>query len=144
MATIHKYGQAHWEGDIKKGKGTITLESGALKDQPYGFNTRFEGKAGSNPEELIGGAHAACFSMALSLMLGEEGFTPESIDTKATVSLDKVGGGFAITAIKLESAVTLPGISDDKFDEIIKKAKEGCPVSQVLNADISLEYTLTN
>lgn len=144
MATIHKYGQAHWEGDIKKGKGTITLESGALKDQPYGFNTRFEGKAGSNPEELIGGAHAACFSMALSLMLGEEGFTPESIDTKATVSLDKVSGGFAITAIKLESAVTLPGIPDDKFDEIIKKAKAGCPVSQVLNADISLEYTLTN
>ncbi|WAT01325.1 OsmC family protein [Rouxiella chamberiensis] len=144
MATIHKYGQAHWEGDIKKGKGTITLESGALKDQPYGFNTRFEGKPGSNPEELIGGAHAACFSMALSLMLGEEGFTPESIDTKATVSLDKVGGGFAITAIKLSSTVTLPGISDDKFDEIIKKAKEGCPVSQVLNADISLEYTLNN
>jgi len=144
MATIHKYGQAHWEGDIKKGKGTITLESGALKDQPYGFNTRFEGKPGSNPEELIGGAHAACFSMALSLMLGEEGFTPESIDTKATVSLDKVGGGFAITAIKLNSTVTLPGISDDKFDEIIKKAKEGCPVSQVLNADISLEYTLNN
>ncbi len=144
MATIHKYGQAHWEGDIKKGKGTITTESGALKEQPYGFNTRFEGKVGSNPEELIGAAHAACFSMALSLILGEAGFTPEGIDTKATVSLDKVDGGFAITAIKLDSAVKLPGIPAEKFDELIKKAKEGCPVSKVLNAEITLEYKLHN
>jgi osmotically inducible protein OsmC len=144
MATIHKYGQAHWEGDIKKGKGTITTESGALKEQPYGFNTRFEGKPGSNPEELIGAAHAACFSMALSLILGDAGFTPEGIDTKATVSLDKVDGGFAITAIKLYSEVKLPGIPADKFDELIKMAKEGCPVSKVLSAEITLEYKLHN
>ncbi len=93
--TIHKKGQAHWEGDIKRGKGTVSTESGVLNQQPYGFNTRFEGAQGTNPEELIGAAHAACFSMALSLMLGEAGFTPTSIDTTADVSLDKVEAGFA-------------------------------------------------
>ncbi|HBH69174.1 MAG TPA: OsmC family peroxiredoxin, partial [Erwinia persicina] len=105
--TIHKKGQAHWEGNIKQGKGTISTESGALSQQPYGFNTRFEGKAGTNPEELIGAAHAACFSMALSLMLGDAGHTAESIDTTADVSLDKVDGGFAITKVALQSKVKL-------------------------------------
>lgn len=142
--TIHKKGQAHWEGDIKHGKGYISSESGALKEQPYGFNTRFDGKPGTNPEELIGAAHSACFSMALSLMLGEAGHTPESIDTVADVSLDKVDGGFAITKIALDSKVKLPGIDKDKFDEIIKKAKAGCPVSQVLKAEITLTYQLEN
>ncbi|OSM99627.1 MULTISPECIES: OsmC family protein [Lonsdalea] len=140
--TIHKKGQAHWEGDIKQGKGTVSTESGALNQQPYGFNTRFEGKTGTNPEELIGAAHSACFSMALSLMLGEEGFKPDSIDTTAIVSLDKANGGFAITKIELDSAVKVPGIDADKFDAIIKKAKAGCPVSQVLNAEITLQYKL--
>ncbi|ATA22098.1 osmotically inducible protein OsmC [Gibbsiella quercinecans] len=140
--TIHKKGQAHWEGDIKRGKGTISTESGALKQQPYGFNTRFEGKPGTNPEELIGAAHAGCFSMALSLMLGEEGYTPESIDTTANVSLDKVDGGFAITKIELTSTVKLPGIDEATFDKIINKAKAGCPVSQLLKAEITLQYTL--
>ncbi|CAK9885052.1 MAG: Peroxiredoxin OsmC [Candidatus Erwinia impunctatus] len=140
--TIHKKGQAHWEGDIKKGKGTISTESGALDAQPYGFNTRFEDKPGTNPEELIGAAHAACFSMALSLMLGNEGFTPESIDTEADVSLDKVDGGFKITRVALSSRITLPGIDADIFDKIITQAKQGCPVSQLLNADITLDYTL--
>ena len=106
--TIHKKGQAHWEGDIKRGKGTVSTESGVLNQQPYGFNTRFEGEKGTNPEELIGAAHAACFSMALSLMLGEAGFTPTSIDTTADVSLDKVDAGFAITKIALKSEVALP------------------------------------
>jgi osmotically inducible protein OsmC len=140
--TIHKKGQAHWEGDIKQGKGTISTESGALKEQPYGFNTRFEGKPGTNPEELIGAAHSACFSMALSLMLGNAGFTPESIDTVADVSLDKSGDGFKITKIALQSQVKLPGIDSSKFDEIINQAKAGCPVSQVINAEITLEYKL--
>ncbi|WP_029592979.1 OsmC family protein [Franconibacter pulveris] len=140
--TIHKKGQAHWEGDIKRGKGTVSTESGALKQQPYGFNTRFEGAPGTNPEELIGAAHAACFSMALSLMLGEEGHTPESIDTTADVSLDKVEGGFAITKIALNSTVKLPGIEEAAFDKIIQKAKAGCPVSQVLKAEITLDYQL--
>ncbi len=140
--TIHKKGQAHWEGDIKKGKGTVSTESGALKEQPYGFNTRFEGKPGTNPEELIGAAHSACFSMALSLMLGNEGLVPESIDTIADVSLDKVGDGFKITKVALESKIKLPGVDTAKFDEIINKAKAGCPVSQLLNTEITLEYTL--
>ncbi len=140
--TIHKKGQAHWEGDIKRGKGTVSTESGALQQQPYGFNTRFEGAAGTNPEELIGAAHAACFSMALSLMLGDEGHTPESIDTTADVSLDKVEGGFAITKIALNSTVKLPGIDDAVFEKIIQKAKAGCPVSQLLKADITLSYQL--
>lgn len=134
--TIHKKGQAHWEGDIKRGKGTVSTESGVLNQQPYGFNTRFEGEKGTNPEELIGAAHAACFSMALSLMLGEAGFTPTSIDTTADVSLDKVDAGFAITKIALKSEVAVP------FDGIIQKAKAGCPVSQVLKAEITLDYQL--
>lgn len=142
--TIHKKGQAHWEGDIKRGKGTISTESGALSEQPYGFNTRFEGKAGTNPEELIGAAHAACFSMALSLMLGEAGYTPESIDTEADVSLDKVDGGFGITKVALKSKVKLPGVDKDKFDDIIQQAKKGCPVSKLLSAEITLEYQLEN
>ncbi|PSN08636.1 OsmC family protein [Siccibacter turicensis] len=140
--TIHKKGQAHWEGDIKQGKGTVSTESGALKQQPYGFNTRFEGTPGTNPEELIGAAHAACFSMALSLMLGEEGYTAQSIDTTADVSLDKADGGFAITKIALTSTVRVPDIEDAAFDAIIQKAKAGCPVSQLMKAEITLDYTL--
>lgn len=139
---IHKKGQAHWEGDLKRGKGTVSTESGALKELPYGFNTRFEGVQGTNPEELIGAAHAACFSMALSLILSEVGYTADSIDTTATVTLDQVDGGFAITKVALKSAVKVPGADPAKFDEAIQKAKAGCPVSKVLNAEISLEYTL--
>ena len=142
--TIHKKGQAHWEGDIKRGKGTISTESGALDNQPYGFNTRFEGKPGTNPEELIGAAHSACFSMALSLMLGEAGFTPESIDTVADVSLDKVDGGFGITKVASQSKVKLPGIAKDEFDKIIQQAKAGCPISKLLSTEITLDYQLEN
>ena len=140
--TIHKHGSAHWSGDIKKGKGTVSTESGVLNQQPYGFNTRFEGAKGTNPEELIGAAHAACFSMALSLMIGEAGYTADSIDTTADVSLDKTDGGFAISKIALNSQVTVPGIDPQKFDGIIQKAKAGCPVSQVLKAEITLDYKL--
>ena len=140
--TIHKHGSAHWSGDIKKGKGTVSTESGVLNQQPYGFNTRFEGAKGTNPEELIGAAHAACFSMALSLMIGEAGYTADSIDTTAAVSLDKTDGGFAISKIALNSKVTVPGIDPQKFDGIIQKAKAGCPVSQVLKAEITLDYKL--
>ncbi len=140
--TIHKHGSAHWSGDIKRGKGTVSTESGVLNQQPYGFNTRFEGEKGTNPEELIGAAHAACFSMALSLMLGEAGYTADSIDTIADVSLDKTDGGFAITKVALKSKVTVPGIAPQQFDGIIQKAKAGCPVSQLLKADITLDYKL--
>ncbi|MCF8584395.1 OsmC family protein [Enterobacter asburiae] len=140
--TIHKHGSAHWSGDIKRGKGTVSTESGVLNQQPYGFNTRFEGEKGTNPEELIGAAHAACFSMALSLMLGEAGYTTDSIDTTADVSLDKTDGGFAITKVALKSKVTVPGIAPQQFDGIIQKAKAGCPVSQLLKAEITLDYKL--
>ena len=140
--TIHKHGSAHWSGDIKRGKGTVSTESGVLNQQPYGFNTRFEGQKGTNPEELIGAAHAACFSMALSLMLGEAGYTADSIDTTADVSLDKTDGGFAITKVALKSKVTVPGIAPQQFDGIIQKAKAGCPVSQLLKAEITLDYKL--
>lgn len=140
--TIHKHGSAHWSGDIKRGKGMVSTESGALNQQPYGFNTRFEGEKGTNPEELIGAAHAACFSMALSLMLGEAGYTADSIDTTADVSLDKIDGGFAITKVALKSKVIVPGIAPQQFDGIIQKAKAGCPVSQLLKAEITLDYKL--
>jgi osmotically inducible protein OsmC len=140
--TIHKKGQAHWEGDLKRGKGTVSTESGVLNQQPYGFNTRFEGAKGTNPEELIAAAHASCFSMALSLMLSEAGFTATSIDTEATVSLDQVSGGFSITKVALQSKIAVPDIDADTFDGIIQKAKAGCPVSQVLKAEITLDYQL--
>ncbi|HCH0655952.1 TPA: OsmC family protein [Enterobacter asburiae] len=140
--TIHKHGSAHWSGDIKRGKGTVSTESGVLNQQPYGFNTRFEGEKGTNPEELIGAAHAACFSMALSLMLGEAGYTADSIDTTADVSLEKTDGGVAITKVALKSKVTVPGIAPQQFDGIIQKAKAGCPVSQLLKAEITLDYKL--
>jgi osmotically inducible protein OsmC len=121
--TIHKHGSAHWSGDIKRGKGTVSTESGVLNQQPYGFNTRFEGEKGTNPEELIGAAHAACFSMALSLMLGEAGYTADSIDTTADVSLDKTDGGFAITKVALKSKVTVPGIARSSSTALFRKQK---------------------
>ena len=130
--TIHKHGSAHWSGDIKRGKGTVSTESGVLNQQPYGVNTRFEGEKGTNPEELIGAA----------LMLGEAGYTADSIDTTADVSLDKTDGGFAITKVALKSKVTVPGIAPQQFDGIIQKAKAGCPVSQLLKAEITLDYKL--
>ncbi|MCJ0972217.1 OsmC family protein [Pseudomonas sp. PS1] len=139
---MKKTASAVWQGDLKSGKGTISTQSGALKDNPYGFNTRFEGAPGTNPEELIGAAHAGCFSMAFSMMLGQAGLTPERIDTSAEVTLDKQGEGFAITQIALTMKAKVPGASEEQFREIANKAKEGCPISRVLNAQISLNATL--
>jgi osmotically inducible protein OsmC len=129
---------------LKSGKGTISTESGALQDNPYGFNTRFEGAPGTNPEELIGAAHAGCFSMALSMMLGQAGLTAERINTTAEVSLDKDDKGFSITAIALTLKAKVPGTDNEQFQQIANQAKEGCPVSRVLNAQISLTATLEN
>ncbi|MDP9840048.1 osmotically inducible protein OsmC [Neorhizobium huautlense] len=141
---IQKNGSAHWAGGLKDGKGEITTESGALSAHPYGFNTRFEGVKGTNPEELIGAAHAACFTMALSKMLGEAGLTATNLDTKAVVSLDKVGDGFGITAIELNLRGTVPGTDEQTFTKIANKAKEGCPVSKALAAvPISLNVTFS-
>ncbi len=139
---MNKTASAHWAGNLKQGKGTISTESGALKDNPYGFNTRFENQPGTNPEELIGAAHAGCFSMAFAMLLGEENFTPDSIDTQATVTLEKQSDGFAVTAAHLKMQARIPGIEQSKFDEIAGKAKSGCPISKLLNAKITLDATL--
>ena len=139
---MNKTASAHWAGNLKQGKGTISTESGALKDNPYGFNTRFENQPGTNPEELIGAAHAGCFSMAFAMLLGEENFTPDSIDTQATVTLEKQSDGFAVTAVHLKMHARIPGIEQSKFDEIAGKAKSGCPISKLLNAKITLDATL--
>ena len=139
---MKKTASAIWQGGLKDGKGLLSTESGALKQNPYGFNTRFEGSPGTNPEELIGAAHAGCFSMALSMILGEAGFTPDRIDTIAEVTLDKQSDGFAITAVHLILKAKVPGASEEQFIEIANKAKAGCPVSKVLNATITLDATL--
>lgn len=136
------HGSAAWEGGLKDGKGLLSTKSGALSDYPYGFAARFEGKAGSNPEELIGAAHAGCFTMAFSLILGEEKLTAEHMETKAEVTLDKVEGGFAITKSHLTLTAKIPGIDQAKFEELSGKAKAGCPVSKLLNAEITLDATL--
>jgi len=140
---MKKYASAVWQGGLKDGKGHISTESGVLKDNPYGFNTRFEGAPGTNPEELIGAAHAGCFSMAFSMLLGMNGLTPERIETKADVTLDKVGDGFEITTIDLTMKAKIPGATQEQFTTIANQAKEGCPVSKVLKgAKINLHATL--
>ncbi|MGC1302701.1 MAG: OsmC family protein [Caulobacteraceae bacterium] len=135
-------GSAAWQGGLKDGKGEISTKSGALSAYPYGFASRFEGKPGSNPEELIGAAHAACFTMALSLILNEAGLTAERMETSAEVTLEKVDDGFAITAVHLTLKGKVPGADQAKFQELAAMAKAGCPVSKLLKADISLDATL--
>ena len=139
---ITKKASAHWEGDLKTGIGSISTETGVLREAPYGFKARFEGGKGTNPEELIGAAHAGCFSMALSLMQGNEGLTAERIETRAEVTLDKVGEGFEITASHLNVFAKIPGADPAKFEQIANKAKEGCPVSKLLKAKITMNARL--
>jgi lipoyl-dependent peroxiredoxin len=136
------YGSAAWRGGIKDGLGAISTHSGALTDYPYGFASRFEGKPGTNPEELIGAAHAGCFTMALSLILGEAQLTAERMETRAEVTLEKVPDGFAITAVHLTLKAKIPGADRAIFEELAAKAKSGCPVSKLLNAKITLDATL--
>lgn len=138
------FGSAKWKGGIKDGVGSISTKSGALADYPYGFASRFEGKPGSNPEELIGAAHAACFTMALSLILGEAKLTAESMETKADVTLEKEGEGYAIKKVHLTLTAKVPGADQAKFDELAMMAKAGCPVSKLLKADITLDATLVS
>ncbi|HEY1601591.1 MAG TPA: OsmC family protein [Pirellulales bacterium] len=139
---IKRRGSAAWQGGIKDGKGTISIESGALNAYPYGFASRFEGQRGSNPEELIGAAHASCFTMALSLILGEAKLIATQMDTSAEVTLDQVEGGFAITAIHLTLKAKIPGADQATFEQLAAKAKAGCPVSKLFKADITLDATL--
>jgi len=141
---IQRNGSAQWSGGIKDGKGSISTESGALQSYPYGFASRFEGKAGSNPEELLGAAHAACFTMALSLILGEAKLTATRMDTTARVTLEQVEGGWAINAVHLTLRAKVPGADAAIFAELAAKAKAGCPVSKVLNANITLDAALVD
>lgn len=135
-------GSAAWQGGIKDGVGAISTASGALTEYPYGFASRFEGKPGTNPEELIGAAHAGCFTMALSLILGEAHLTADHMETKAEVTLDKVADGYAITAVHLTLKAKIPGTDDTTFQELAGKAKAGCPVSKLLNATVTMDASL--
>ena len=139
---MQKWGKAVWTGNIKEGQGLISSQTGVLKDAPYGFASRFEDGPGSNPEELLGAAHAACFTMALSLMLGNNHLTADRIETRADVTLAKDGEGFSITKVHLTTNAKIPGTDQAKFAEIAKQAKEGCPVSKVLKAEITMDATL--
>jgi osmotically inducible protein OsmC len=139
---MKNYGSAVWKGGLKDGKGAISTQSGALKDYPYGFASRFEGKPGTNPEELIGAAHAGCFTMALSLILGEAKLTAEQMDTRADVTLEKQGEGFAITSVHLTLRAKIPGADKATFDQLAAKAKAGCPVSKLFNTKITLDASL--
>lgn len=139
---INRSGSVVWTGGLKDGKGAITTQSGALTDYPYGFSSRFEGVAGSNPEELIAAAHAACFTMALSLILGEAGLKADRMETSAVVTLEQASDGFSITASALTLEARIPGVDQAQFDELAGKAKAGCPVSKLLNATITLDAKL--
>jgi osmotically inducible protein OsmC len=140
--TIKKSAHTSWSGDIKSGKGYISSQSGALEKQPFGFNTRFEDKPGTNPEELVAAAHSSCFSMALSLALTEAGFVADDITTKATVSLDEVDDGFEVSHIALDVSAKIKEISGEKFEQLCEQTKQGCPISKLMNAEISLTTTL--
>ena len=133
---------AHWSGGLKDGKGTITAPSGVLKQTPYSFAKRFENEPGTNPEELIAAAHAGCFSMALSAQLGNLGMTAQAIDTTAKVTLEKLDSGFAITKVHLQVEARIPGADAAKFEQAAKNAKEGCPVSKLLKATITMDAKL--
>ena len=137
-----KKGSAVWKGGLKDGGGTISTETGVLRETPYGFKARFETGPGTNPEELIGAAHAGCFSMAFSLILGNAGLTADYIRTQAAVTLDKVGEGFEITKVHLTVNAKIPGANDAKFQELANTAKTGCPVSKVLKASITMDAKL--
>lgn len=139
---IEKAGSAKWMGDLKTGKGTVSTESTALQDQPYGFNTRFEDGAGTNPEELIGAAHASCFSMALSMILGESDLTPEEIKTTAKIYMDKQDGGFAVVKSHLTVAAKVPGASEEDFMKAAETAKANCPISKLLSCEITMTAQL--
>jgi osmotically inducible protein OsmC len=139
---INRTGSAVWAGDVKEGKGAISTQSGALTAYPYGFGSRFEGGPGTNPEELIAAAHAGCFTMALSLALGEAGYTAEQMNTNATITLEKVSDGYSITSSRLVLSAKIPKIDDATVQSIAAKAKAGCPVSKVLNTQITLEASL--
>ena len=139
---MQTHGSAAWSGGFRDGKGMISTKSGALTNYPYGAASRFDGMPGTNPEELIGAAHAGCFTMALSLMLGDAKLTAEQLNTQADVTFEKLADGFNITKVHLTLTAKIPGADDAAFQEIVAKAKAGCPVSKLLKAEITVTATL--
>ena len=139
---ITRTASARYEGMGKDGKGWVSTQSGVLSDQPYGFNTRFENAPGTNPEELIGAAHASCFTMALSFALAKEGYNDGTLETSARVQLDKEGDGFKVSRSDLQLKAFVPGIEESRLREIAADAKANCPISKLLNAEIGLEVTV--
>ena len=142
MATIKRHASANWTGSGKDGTGSLTTQSGTLKDTPYGFNARFGDGNGTNPEELIAAAHAGCFSMATAVQLSGAGHPPETMHCDATLSMEQVPGGWKIAAVHLALRAKVPGIDAARFQELAEAAKANCPVSKLLNADITLEAVL--
>jgi osmotically inducible protein OsmC len=141
---MQRKGSAVWQGGLKDGKGTISTDSGVLKQTQYSFSTRFENGIGTNPEELLAAAHAGCFTMALSAQLGNAGMTATKLETTATVSLEKVESGFAITKSHLDLVAHVPGADKAKFDTAVKNAETGCPVSKLFKAEISVSAQLVS
>ena len=139
---MQRKGSAVWNGGLKDGKGTVSTASGTLNNATYSFVTRFENEKGTNPEELIGAAHAGCFSMALSAQLNNAGLKPERIATEATVTLEKLESGFAITTIHLQVSARVPGATQEQFNTAASNAKAGCPVSKLFNAKITMDAKL--
>lgn len=139
---MNRKASAVWKGSLKEGKGTISTESGVLSDTQYSFSTRFENGKGTNPEELIGAAHAGCFSMALSAELGKASLTPESIATTATVTLEKTDAGFTVTKVHLDVKAKIPGTNQAAFETVANAAKAGCPISRLLKATITMDAKL--
>lgn len=135
---------AVWNGDLRNGNGSISSDSGVLSDAQFSFRTRFKDEKGTNPEELIAAAHAGCFSMALSNELASAGMSPESVATTATVELGQVDGAPTVTAVHLETKARVPGADRDAFDKAADAAKKGCPISKLLNAEITLDAELQN
>ncbi|OFW29280.1 MAG: OsmC family peroxiredoxin [Acidobacteria bacterium RIFCSPLOWO2_02_FULL_65_29] len=133
---------AVWKGGLKDGSGSVSTDSGVLSGTPYNFAKRFENEHGTNPEELVAAAHAACFSMALSMILGNAGMKAESINTKATVTLEQVEGGFAVTSSHLDTSVKIPNADKTAFQTAVEAAKTGCPISKLLNAKITMDARL--
>ncbi len=141
---IKKNGSAIWKGGLKDGTGEVTTESGVLASAQYGFNKRFEGEPGTNPEELIGAAHASCFAMALSMILGQDDLTADEINAKSEVTLEQKDDGFAVTKIHLDVTAKVPGADEAAFSKAANAAKSGCPISKLMNAEITMDAKLAS
>jgi len=142
LMTTRRKASAEWHGGLKDGKGTITTDSGVLQSSQYSFSTRFEQGKGTNPEELIAAAHAGCFAMALSMILGMAGMKADTIRAEATVTLDKIGEGFEVTSSHLVVRAKIPGADPGAFDKAAQAAKSGCPISKLLKAEITMDASL--